>query len=207
MKGTYYRQLSCPPNRSRASVRVGQPPCGSLRGINSATTEVPFYLPSTVSDTKTSPRQVYRKLTSPISKRNRDQVAWGQASADGTRTEPRPRECSSRTVGERVPATGAYLCTVRLVDSETRGGDDPMSCARCDGLTVPELIREGMVVIPAWRCVLCGDVVDAMILRNRAFNPLPTRDRSRTNTFTPVSLEHGGSSSLLHATGADWIDR
>lgn len=55
------------------------------------------------------------------------------------------------------------------------GGDDPFSqaCARCGGLTVPELMRDGVVVSVGRRCVICGDIVDAVILRNRGYSPTP----------------------------------
>lgn len=42
-----------------------------------------------------------------------------------------------------------------------------MQCARCAGLSIPELIVEGGARIFAMRCLHCGDVVDHIILMNR----------------------------------------
>jgi hypothetical protein len=58
---------------------------------------------------------------------------------------------------------------VEMVDC--RGGDD-MGCRRCQGLMVRERLMDlrsdsGCFVCPAWRCVVCGDIVDPVILVNR----------------------------------------
>ena len=46
-----------------------------------------------------------------------------------------------------------------------------MRCRRCKGLLVKERIYDlydTQLHLDAWRCVACGDVLDALILRNRA---------------------------------------
>jgi len=47
-----------------------------------------------------------------------------------------------------------------------------MGCGRCQGLMVSERLMDlrsdsGCFVCPAWRCVLCGNIVDPVILNNR----------------------------------------
>jgi hypothetical protein len=47
-----------------------------------------------------------------------------------------------------------------------------MGCKRCQGLMVGERLMDlhsdsGRFVCAAWRCVVCGDVVDPVILNNR----------------------------------------
>ncbi|MGQ0810114.1 MAG: hypothetical protein ACT4OO_02675 [Nitrospiraceae bacterium] len=48
-----------------------------------------------------------------------------------------------------------------------------MGCLRCGGLTVPELIRDGVVISIAWHCMICGELVDPVIMRNRTRPPQP----------------------------------
>lgn len=47
-----------------------------------------------------------------------------------------------------------------------------MTCGRCNGLVVSERISEmngasGSLCVNGYRCLLCGDLVDAVILENR----------------------------------------
>ena len=53
-----------------------------------------------------------------------------------------------------------------------------MTCERCDGLMVTERIFDlGMsndLCVDGYRCLLCGDVVDATILEHRR-QPTPLR--------------------------------
>ncbi len=47
-----------------------------------------------------------------------------------------------------------------------------MTCERCDGLMMSERICDlngtsGDVCVDGYRCLLCGDLVDAVILENR----------------------------------------
>lgn len=42
-----------------------------------------------------------------------------------------------------------------------------MRCPRCSGIRVPELITDGGMRSLALRCVLCGDLTDRVIDKNR----------------------------------------
>lgn len=42
-----------------------------------------------------------------------------------------------------------------------------MRCPRCAGIRVPEMITDGGMRSLALRCVLCGDLTDHVIARNR----------------------------------------
>ena len=54
-------------------------------------------------------------------------------------------------------------------------------CIRCGGLTVVEDLSGGAAGSPGWdltvrRCVICGDVVDPLILEHRALTATTTAD-------------------------------
>lgn len=53
-------------------------------------------------------------------------------------------------------------------------GDDPCPppCDRCGGLTVSELMRDGVFASVGRRCILCGNIFDPVILQNR-YSSLP----------------------------------
>lgn len=60
--------------------------------------------------------------------------------------------------------------TVIVKPAQSFGDSD--RCLRCRGLTVIEDLCEGTAGAPGWeltvrRCVICGDVVDPMILEHR----------------------------------------
>jgi hypothetical protein len=57
-----------------------------------------------------------------------------------------------------------------------------MQCTRCAGLRVPEIIYEGGSRVFALRCVLCGDIIDRVIILNRQHRRLPYPNRTRTRT-------------------------
>ena len=66
-----------------------------------------------------------------------------------------------------------------------------MGCRRCQGLMVPDLIDDlpeewGLRGVSAWRCVVCGDIIDPVIVANR---------ESR------LSLENGSKWSRLKFAG------
>jgi hypothetical protein len=55
-----------------------------------------------------------------------------------------------------------------------------MHCLRCHGLMVPiwlEDAESSTLCFPGWRCLLCGEVIDAGIDANRKGLPVPTRSR------------------------------
>ena len=58
-----------------------------------------------------------------------------------------------------------------------------MLCVRCAGLRVSEIIYEGGSRVFALRCVLCGDVIDRVIILNRQRRRLPYPNRTRTPTY------------------------
>jgi len=56
-----------------------------------------------------------------------------------------------------------------------------MECHRCKGLMVADPMRESSssTVVLGWRCLMCGESIDAVINANRA-SPAPwVRDRAR----------------------------
>jgi hypothetical protein len=63
-----------------------------------------------------------------------------------------------------------------------------MQCTRCSGLMVPDYFIDladdsGHTSFQAWRCILCGNVVDPLILKNRALqggSPVPDSPVGRT---------------------------
>lgn len=59
-----------------------------------------------------------------------------------------------------------------------------MRCARCSGFSVPEVISEGGTKAMALRCVLCGDIVDHVIARNRQRRRHPQPSRARTPIYS-----------------------
>jgi hypothetical protein len=60
-----------------------------------------------------------------------------------------------------------------VIVKPTQSIGDSDQCLRCRGLTVLEDLCGGMAGAPGWeltvrRCVICGDVVDPVILQHRA---------------------------------------
>jgi hypothetical protein len=58
-----------------------------------------------------------------------------------------------------------------------------MRCNRCAGLRVQELMLDGGMRATAYRCVLCGDLVDEKILYHREGRMVPRTGRPRTPIF------------------------
>ena len=46
-----------------------------------------------------------------------------------------------------------------------------MQCARCTGMSIPEVVVEGGARILAMRCIHCGDVIDRIILSDDLHGP------------------------------------
>ncbi len=42
-----------------------------------------------------------------------------------------------------------------------------MKCPRCNGLMIYERYQDIMGVFDAWRCVICGEILDEVVLENR----------------------------------------
>ena len=51
--------------------------------------------------------------------------------------------------------------------------DAGTNCTRCGGFVIPEAFRDIGIATVGWHCLLCGETVDDVILRNRA-RPLMT---------------------------------
>lgn len=54
-----------------------------------------------------------------------------------------------------------------------------MNCPRCDNLMVTDRYEDlwdetGTLTFWAWRCITCGEVIDPIILSNRASRQVPT---------------------------------
>ncbi len=62
-----------------------------------------------------------------------------------------------------------------------------MPCARCSGMSVPELMTEGGVRVAALRGIHCGDLVDRVILRNRNHRPVTPPRQPRTPVYDRLS--------------------
>jgi hypothetical protein len=59
-----------------------------------------------------------------------------------------------------------------------------VQCARCSGLQVLEVLRDGGTRTAALRCILCGDVIDGVIhYHRRLLARLPHPSRARPPTF------------------------
>ncbi len=66
-------------------------------------------------------------------------------------------------------------------------------CTRCGGFTVPDPTWDGRIVTQGWRCIICGEFVDEVVLRNRIFPRFrrreprtPPRKMLRTKSLAPV---------------------
>lgn len=46
--------------------------------------------------------------------------------------------------------------------------DAATHCTRCGGFVIPEAFRDIGIATVGWHCLLCGETVDDVILRNRA---------------------------------------
>ena len=65
-----------------------------------------------------------------------------------------------------------------------------MTCERCNGLMVREQIcdlqgRSSRLCVDGYRCLLCGDLVDALILEHRIRSTAPTESIQFTSPRMP----------------------
>ncbi|MDH5525850.1 MAG: hypothetical protein OEY97_00915 [Nitrospirota bacterium] len=61
-----------------------------------------------------------------------------------------------------------------------------MNCPRCSNTMIADTFTDlmddsGVLGITAWRCLTCGEVVDPVIMANRANRPEPFVSKSRKN--------------------------
>jgi phage major head subunit gpT-like protein len=59
-----------------------------------------------------------------------------------------------------------------------------MNCPRCNGMMMVDKYLDlhddtGEISFNAWRCLVCGEVVDPVILKNREKRPAPMNPRNR----------------------------
>ncbi len=59
-----------------------------------------------------------------------------------------------------------------------------MRCPRCRNVMVEQIFEDlqddtGCLYFKGWRCVTCGEVLDPLILSNRAAHPQPLNGRAR----------------------------
>lgn len=56
-----------------------------------------------------------------------------------------------------------------------------MNCSRCTGLMIRDDLQDetGLGQFVAWRCLICGEVLDPVILENRSAPPKPMVNRGR----------------------------
>jgi len=47
-------------------------------------------------------------------------------------------------------------------------------CTRCGGFIIPEAFRDIGLSSLGWRCLLCGEIVDGVILKNRTSPLIPS---------------------------------
>lgn len=68
-----------------------------------------------------------------------------------------------------------------------------MKCPRCTGLMIRDEFLDlqdeaGRCRFMAWRCMICGEVIDPVILQHRTTRPAPMLDRARPQLHGPVSI-------------------
>lgn len=76
-----------------------------------------------------------------------------------------------------------------------------MKCPRCAGLMMQDDYLDlqdeaGQCWFSAWRCLICGEVLDPLILKHRSAPPAPILDRARPHKRilsirqTPTTAQH-----------------
>ncbi len=60
-----------------------------------------------------------------------------------------------------------------------------MSCDRCEGMMINDCLIDdgGRVNLPIWRCLVCGEIIDVLILSHRAEKTKTGRQRNQTSPF------------------------
>lgn len=83
-----------------------------------------------------------------------------------------------------------------------------MTCPRCAGLMIRDNYLDlqdetGQCRFVAWRCLICGEVLDPVILKHRSTRPEPMMDRARPHFSRCVSL---GARKRSDHPGDPWGD-
>lgn len=68
-----------------------------------------------------------------------------------------------------------------------------MECPRCAGFIMPYALAElrdfaRPVEVNCWRCLMCGEILDPVIIANRQARPSPSADRARQKLPLQASL-------------------
>ena len=70
-------------------------------------------------------------------------------------------------------------------------------CTRCGGLVIPEAFRDFDLISLGWRCLLCGEMVDGVILRNRAVPSIaPPMDEEPTHWVQESDADEYGLETM-----------
>jgi len=78
-----------------------------------------------------------------------------------------------------------------------------MNCRRCHGLMVRDRFFDsdeegGLLTFWGWRCICCGEIIDPVILANRADPPVPRKRRPRYPRFNPALFSHQAELAAIH---------
>ncbi|HQU29396.1 MAG TPA: hypothetical protein PKZ24_09540 [Nitrospirales bacterium] len=82
-----------------------------------------------------------------------------------------------------------------------------MQCPRCAGTMVVDhfvdLATSGEIWMPGWRCLMCGEVIDPLILQNRQEPPVvPGRSCEQSHPHPPAPLAVGPRPSGTSSSNA-----
>jgi len=77
------------------------------------------------------------------------------------------------------------------------------SCTRCGGFIIPEGFRDSGSYSVGWHCLLCGEIVDHVILQNRARllvpSPSPIDDDSTEWQYSEDEYELGAMTEAVES--------
>ncbi|MBI4401828.1 MAG: hypothetical protein HY581_09380 [Nitrospirae bacterium] len=67
-----------------------------------------------------------------------------------------------------------------------------MECPRCKGAMVEDVFEDlrddtGSLNFTGWRCIICGEILDPVIVTNRESRPEPLLGRARKKFATQLS--------------------
>jgi hypothetical protein len=67
-----------------------------------------------------------------------------------------------------------------------------MDCPRCKSMMIEDVFEDlsddtGLLSFPGWRCVTCGEILDPLIMKNRAARPSPLVGRARQKLAARLS--------------------
>ena len=85
-----------------------------------------------------------------------------------------------------------------------------MKCPRCTGLMMQDSFLDlqdeaGLCRFVAWRCMICGEVLDPVILKNRMTRPTPILDRARRQLHQHASTRTMNGSDYSGELGNECV--